>query len=144
VGCSSASTYRPLSIAVRDSRTHEPVPDALVRARTVHFFVPDPFVGPFEPYPILDGSPPRSTYGRADESGWAEFEVIVDHPVQVTVTAAGYEPLVVYLPSHPASRSKQWPPEEPWEAGWLPRDDGLDPKMAGLQIRVTPPASAEN
>ena len=99
-GCSSARTYHPLTVAVRDRQTHEPVPAALVRARTVHFFVPDPFMAPFEPYPILDGSPPASTHGRSDERGHARFDVIVDHPVQMTVTAVGYEPLVVYLPQH--------------------------------------------
>lgn len=128
-GCSSSSTYRPMTVEVRDSLTRQPVAGASVVARTVHFFVPGdvPLLGHD---PIIDPGPPRSARAHTGDDGRARLKVIVDHPVQVMVLVPGYDVQVVDLKRHPAVTGQ---PSE-----WLDSDP---PDVAGphrLQVRFLP------
>ncbi len=100
-GCGTSHTYQPMTVAVRDKLTHEPVANAFVHARSLHFFVPVelPLLGEGV---ILDPFPPASARGVTGDDGTVLLKVIVHHPVQVVVLAAGYDPLLVDLEQHPA------------------------------------------
>ena len=100
-GCAASHTYKPMTVAVRDKLTHEPVANAFVHARSLHFFVPAelPLLGQGV---ILDPFPPASARGVTGDDGTVLLKVIVHHPVQVIVLAAGYDPQVVDLERHPA------------------------------------------
>ena len=100
-GCSSSSTTRPMTIAVRDKLTRSPVASAHIDARTIHFFAPGdiPLYGRD---PILDSSPPPSVHGVTGPDGTVRMTVAVEHPVLVIVIAAGYDIQVVELVAHPA------------------------------------------
>ncbi len=39
-GCATSHTYQPMTVAVRDKLTHEPVGNVIVHARSLHFYVP--------------------------------------------------------------------------------------------------------
>ena len=124
-GCSSSSTYLPMTVAVRDRTTQMPVGGAVVHARSVHFFLP------VEPYAILDSSPPRSARGVTGADGNVTLSVIVDHPVQMVVVAPGYPPVVLDLVEHPAVDG----PSE-----WWPRDSSLAATEGehGIEFRLLP------
>ena len=51
---------------------------------------------------ILDPFPPESARGVTGDDGTVQLTVIVHHPVQVVVLAAGYDPQVVDLARRPA------------------------------------------
>ena len=123
-GCSSASTTRTMTIAVRDKLTQAPVGSAHIDARTIHFFVPAD-VPLFGRDPILDSSPPRSVHGVNGPDGTVRMTVIVEHPVQVMVIAPGYDVQVVELLVHPADAG----PSE-----WLDAEFG--PEIPGDARRV--------
>ncbi len=95
-GCATSKTYESMTVAVRDKVTHEPVANAFVHARSLHFFVP---VGQGV---ILDPFPPASARGVTGVDGTVLLKVITHHPVQVIVLAAGYDLQVVDLEGHPA------------------------------------------
>ena len=125
-GCSSSGTYLPMTVDVRDRISHEPVADALVVARPVHFFIPS------ADDPILDPEPPATTRAMTDATGAATLEVVVQHPVHVIVTAAGYEPLETELEQHPG-RTEQ-------ATGWIDPEssvpDAGERKL--LEVRFRP------
>jgi hypothetical protein len=135
--CSSSSTYKPMTVSVRDKLSQQPVSGAVVRARTSHWFLPmsnianedAPLMGRD---PILDGSPPRSARGVTGADGNVRLEVIVDHPVQILVLAAGYEPQAVDVMEHPARKG------EP--SDWLDSDPGpaLPSQAPRLEVRLIP------
>lgn len=133
--CSTSSTYEPVTVSVRDKLSQRPISGAVVHARTVHAFIPMsaiansdvPLMGRD---PIIDGSPPRSDSGVTADDGTVRLKVIVDHPVQLIVLAAGYEPQTVDLVDHPAKT------HEPSE--WLDADPGpaLPAEPARLEVRI--------
>ncbi len=100
-GCSTSRTSRPMTIAVRDKLTRSPVASAHIDARTIHFFAPGdiPLYGRDA---ILDSSPPPSVHGVTGADGTVRMTVVVEHPVQVIVIAAGYDVQIVELVAHPA------------------------------------------
>jgi hypothetical protein len=135
--CSSSSTYKPVTVSVRDKLSQEPVSGAVVHARTAHFFLPWGYVANSDAPllgrdPILDGSPPRSDQGVTGVEGSVRLEVIVDHPVQIIVLAAGYEPQAVEVVEHPARTG------EP--SDWLVSDPGpaLPSQAPRLEVRLIP------
>ena len=135
--CSSSSTYKPVTVSVRDKLSQRPVSGAVVHARTAHFFVPMGYIANEDApllgrEPILDGSPPRSDRGVTGADGNVRLEVIVDHPVQIIVVATGYEPQAVDVEEHPARRG------EP--SDWLDSDPGpaLPTQAPRLEVRLIP------
>jgi hypothetical protein len=135
--CSSSSTYKPMTVSVRDKLSHQPVSGAVVHARTSHFFVPMGYIANKDAplmgrEPILDGSPPRSDEGVTGADGTVRLEVIVDHPVQIIVLAAGYEPQAVDVVEHPAMAGAP--------SGWLDADPGPAPPSQAprLEVRLIP------
>ncbi len=104
-GCSTASGYQPLTVAVRDHDTGAPVSSAFVQARPLNFFIPESQVPLLGDQPIVDPSPPTSEHGATGADGTVRLErVVVDQPVQIRVLARGYEPLEVDLTDHPAKK----------------------------------------
>jgi hypothetical protein len=135
--CSSSSTYRPMTVSVRHKLSRQPVAGAAVHARSVHAFLPMSYIANSDaPFmgadPILDGSPPRSDRGVTGTDGTVRLEVIVDHPVQVIVLAAGCAPQVIGVPEHPAKTG------EP--SGWLDADPGpaLPSQPPRLEVELSP------
>ena len=124
-GCSSATTSRPMTIAVRDKLTKAPIASAHIDARTLHFYLPTdvPLLGRD---PIVDSSGPRSVHGVTGVDGTVRMTVIVDHPVQVIVIAPGYDVQVVELLVHPAVANGP--------SAWL--DGELGPELPGDARRV--------
>jgi hypothetical protein len=125
-GCASSSTYLPLTVIVRDRESLAPVASAVVDARPVSFFVPA------YPFGIIDPSPPRATRTETGADGTARFEMIVDHPVHLTVVAAGYPPAVVYVDRHPARHG---------ESDWLDpaeSESAAADEAPGVQVRLVP------
>jgi hypothetical protein len=126
-----------MTVSVRDKLSQQPVSGAVVHARTGHWFLPmssianedAPLMGRD---PILDGSPPRSDRGVTGADGIVRLEVIVDHPVQIIVLAAGYEPQAVDVVEHPARKG------EP--SDWLDSDPGpaLPSQAPRLEVRLSP------
>jgi hypothetical protein len=123
-------------VSVRDKGSHEPVAGAVVHARTVHAFLPmSNFAKSDVPFkgrdPILDGSPPRSARGATAADGTVRLDVIVDHPVQIIVIAAGYEPQTIDLWDVPAGN------DEP--SMWLDADPGpaLTSEPPRLEVQVS-------
>jgi hypothetical protein len=82
--------------------------------------------------PIMDGSPPRSAWGITGADGTVRLEVIVDHPAQIIVTAAGYEPQAIDFLEQPGKTG------EPGR--WLDADPGpaVPSDPARLEVRLTP------
>ena len=104
-GCSTATGYQPMIVAVRDHQTGAPVPSAIVQARPLNFFIPESQVPLLGDQPIVDPSPPTSDHGTTGADGTVRLDrVVVDQPVQIRVLARGYEPLEVDLKHHPAKR----------------------------------------
>jgi len=135
--CSSSSTYQPMTVSVRDKLSQQPVAGAVVHARTVHAFIPMSYIANSDvPLmgrdPIIDGSPPRSARGITGADGTVRLEVIVDHPVQIIVTAAGYEPQAIDLLEQPAASG------EP--GTWLDADPGpaVPSDPARLEVQLIP------
>ncbi len=131
-GCATSHTYQPMTVAVRDKLTHEPVGNAIVHARSLHFFVPVelPLLGDGV---ILDPFPPTSARGVTGDDGTVLLKVIVHHPVQVIVLAAGYDPQVVDLERHPAIAGA---------SDWLSADPGpstrFDPPRLEIRFAKLP------
>lgn len=125
-GCSSSSTSRPMTVAVRDKLTHLPVESALVDARTIHFFVPAdlPLLGRDA---ILDSSPAPSTRGMTGPDGTVRLDVVLNHPVQIIVLAPGYDVQVVDLVTHPAESGR---------SDWLDSEVGPPDPDAALRVEV--------
>lgn len=124
-------------MSVRDKLTHEPVAGAVVHARSVNAFLPWAAMTnsdlPFsERDPLMDKSPPKSPRGRTADDGTVRLDVIVDHPVQIIVMAAGYEPQTIGLEELKVDRSKP--------TAWLDADP--DPELPGdparLEIQLVP------
>lgn len=118
-------------MSVRDRLTREPVAGAVVHARSVNAFLPWANMTnsdlPFsERDPLLDKSPPRSPRGLTAGDGTVRLDVIVDHPVQIIVMAAGYEPQTIGLEELQVSR------DEP--SAWLDADP--DPALPGGRARL--------
>ena len=130
-GCSSPSGTRPMTIAVRDKLTGEPVASAHIDARAVSFFAPMdvPMSGRDA---ILDPSPPKSVRGVTGPDGTVRLQIVAGHPVQVIVTATGYDVQVVELDEHPADTGS---------AGrWLDADPGpvLPDQPRRMEVRFLP------
>ncbi|MHC4083505.1 MAG: hypothetical protein ACYS15_08455 [Planctomycetota bacterium] len=135
--CSSSSTYKPMTVSVRDKLTREPLSGAVVHARTGHWFLPMGYIANKDAPmmgrdPILDGSPPRSEQAVTAADGTVRLEVIVDHPVQIIVLAAGYEPQVIDVVEHPANKGEltEWLDADP--------DPALPSQAPRLEVRLTP------
>ncbi len=135
--CSSSSTYKPVTVSVRDKLSRQPVSGAVVHARTSHWFFPMSYIANEDvPLmgrdPILNGSPPHSERGVTGADGTVRLEVIVDHPLQIIVLAAGYEPQAVDVVEHPARKG------EP--SDWIDSDPGpaLPAQAPRLEVRLSP------
>ena len=122
--CSSSTTARPMTIAVRDKLTRTPVASALVDAQAVHFFAPTEVPG-YGRDAILDPSPPESVRGVTGADGTVRLTIVMDHPVRVIVIAAGYDIQIVDLEKHPADTGA---------SEWLDADPG--PELPGAPPRV--------
>ncbi len=135
--CSSSSTYKPVTVSVRDKLSRQPVSGAVVHARTSHWFLPMGYIANEDAPlmgrdPILDGSPPRSDRGVTGADGTVRLEVIVHHPVQIIVLAAGYEPQAIELVELHPDLSKA--------SAWLDADPGpaLPSQAPRLEVRLIP------
>lgn len=129
-GCSSPGTTRPMTVAVRDKLTGEPVASAQVDARALSFFAPMdvPFAGRDA---ILDSSPPKLVRGVTGPDGTVRLAIVAGHPVQVIVMAAGYDVQVVDLDRHPA--------DDGLPSAWFDSDLGLEPDQPRrMQVRFLP------
>ena len=124
--CSSSAGARPMTIAVRDKLTRAPVASAIVEAQTVHFFAPADVPG-YGRDAILDPSPPKSVRGVTGADGTIRLTIVMDHPVQVIVIAAGYDIQIVELEQHPAAAGAG-------ASAWLDADPG--PELPGDPPRV--------
>ena len=122
---------------MRDKLTREPVAGAVVHARSVNAFLPWAAMTnsdlPFsERDPLMDKSPPKSPRGLTADDGTVRLDVIVDHPVQIIVMAAGYEPQTIGLEELKVDRSQP--------SAWLDADP--DPELPGdparLEIQLIP------
>lgn len=100
VGCAPSSTTR-LVFETRDRETEVPVADAVVAMEPVHLFLP--MNSAVAANQIVDPTPTASTRGRTDATGAAILDVVVTHPVAVTVIAPGYAPLQMTLEVFPAA-----------------------------------------
>lgn len=131
-GCSVSSRHEPMTVAVRDKLTRQPIAGARVHARSVNFYVPAGYAFNKELFgeadPILGASPP-SAEGVTDYDGTVRFpEIVVNHPVQLVVVAAGYEPQVLHMERHPALTG------EP--SAWLDADPGPGSPYEALRVEV--------
>jgi hypothetical protein len=126
-----------LTVAVRDKLSQQPVSGAVVHARTVHAFLPMSYLANSDAPllgadPILDGSPPDSQRAVTGADGTVRLEVIVDHPVQIIVLAAGYDMQTVDLADHPVRTGGP--------SAWRDADPGpaLPSEPARLEVRLIP------
>ncbi|MHC5023849.1 MAG: hypothetical protein ACYTGG_08045 [Planctomycetota bacterium] len=128
-GCSVSGRYAPMTIEVRDAETEAPVPNALVEARALHFFLPVEQGVYLRPHP----DEPKSVLGRTDADGRVRLNVVVDAAVQVVVVAPGYDVQSVGLEEHPVL----W--EDEAFTSWVDADLPIDetpPRQ--LQVRFQP------
>ncbi len=127
-GCATNSNRRPMTVSVRDGLTHRPIPGALVRVSSVHFYFP------LSPPMKLDSIPYLASQAVTDEKGIARLEAYVNHPMQVIVTREGGAPYRLYLERHPYRQGE--------ETRWF-RDDLAFADVAGtshgsLEIQIHP------
>ena len=94
-GCQASITTRPMTVSVRDSLTHRPVPGALVRVSSVHLHIPQP------PYQKFDSIAHLASQAVTDEKGQVRLGAYVNHPMQVIVIREGGAPYWLYLERHP-------------------------------------------
>jgi hypothetical protein len=117
--CASPGRRVPVTVAVRDGVTRQPIEGARVLIRSVHFFLP------YYPFEIVDSVPPMRAAGITDAAGLVRLVTWEHAPVQVIVEAIGRPPLVVHVDGAPAS-----------DTGWRSGDAAPGGADAGAAIEV--------
>ena len=86
------------------------------------------------PVSVFTGSKSEAfvSAGMTDDGGSVRLDVIVDHPVQIIVIAAGYEPQTIDLLEHPIRDDRP--------TAWLDADPApaLATRPPRLEVRISP------